>query len=86
MSFGTECKNEDGWQLRALADKCLASGKRLSAGYCYAFTTLPLFGGPYEPDNVWVCCTQEWISFTGDIYLQTKDLPDGAAVKLKIVD
>jgi hypothetical protein len=74
--------DEEGWQLRPLVEKCLAGGKRLGPGMCYAFTTLPLLGGKYEPENVWISSTEEWMAFTGDIYLQTKDLPDGTTVEL----
>lgn len=78
--------DEDGWLLRPLIGSCREAGMHLSKGQCYAFTTLPLFGGQYEPDNVWVCSWRDWISFTASIYSQTKELPDGATVSLRIID
>jgi hypothetical protein len=30
------------------------AGKVLADGQCYAFTTLPIFGGDYSVENVWV--------------------------------
>jgi hypothetical protein len=79
-------RDEDGWELRPLVDKCRAAGKALGAHQCYGFTTLPVFGGTYTEDNVWVCAWAEWFSFTGDIYNQTKSIPDGTKIILKVVD
>ncbi|MCV9963910.1 DUF1851 domain-containing protein [Pararhizobium sp. BT-229] len=53
---------------------------------CYAFTTLPLFGGEYKVDNIWICPWEEWLRYTAAIYTQTKDLPDGATVVVDFVD
>lgn len=79
-------RDDEGWQLRQLADACRAQGKVLDDGQCYAFTMLPLLGGDYVPENVWVAPWREWFSLTADVFEQTKDLPDGATVTLKIVD
>ena len=78
--------DEEGWQLRPLVEQCRQAGKVLHAGECYAFTTLPLFGGEYVAENVWTCPWREWFSFTGDIHVQTRDLPDGAQVEIRIID
>lgn len=78
--------DEDGWLLRSLVDQCRSAGMNPSDTQCYAFTTLPLFGGGYKPDNVWLCSWSEWISYTASIYRQTKGLPDGSTVSIKIVD
>ena len=51
---------------------------------CYAFTTLPLFGGEYEIENIWKCAWREWFGFLGSVYAQTKNLPDGSNVALVI--
>jgi Domain of unknown function (DUF1851) len=75
-----------GWQLRSLVEDCNRVGKQLGDGHCYAFTTLPVFGGEYDPENIWVAPWQEWFSLTADVFEQMKDLPDGAQVRLKIVD
>lgn len=76
--------DDDGWQLRRLADHCRAAGKTLAAHQCYAFTTLPYLGGEYTVENVWVCSWKEWFSLTADIYGQTKNLPDGTPIELRI--
>lgn len=75
-----------GWQLRALADECQKAGKVLAAEQCYAFTTLPVIGGDYSVENVWVAPWREWFSFTADLFQQIEELPDGATISLKVVD
>ncbi len=72
--------------LRPLVDQCRSTGMVLGPTQCYAFTTLPLFGGEYKVDNIWICAWKEWLSFTATIYLQTKDLPNGAKVAIQVVD
>jgi hypothetical protein len=75
-----------GWQLRRLADHCRLAGKILSDGECYAFTTLPILGGEYTVANIWITHWQEWFSFTADLFQQVKDLPDGATVRLNVIE
>lgn len=58
----------------------------LGEGQCYAFTTPPLLGGDYVVENVWVASWREWFSLTADLFAQTKNLPDGTAVSLRVVD
>lgn len=78
--------DDEGWQLRPLADECRSAGKKLGVGQCYAFTTLPILGGDYAVENVWVAHWNEWFSFTAALFQQIKDLPDGTTVTLKVVD
>lgn len=78
--------DEDGWLLRPLVDQCRSAGMNPTPSQCYAFTTLPLFGGEYKTDNIWMCSWSEWISYTASIYAQTKDLPDGTPVSISVVD
>jgi hypothetical protein len=77
--------DEEGWQLRPLADRCAAAGKTIGEGQCYAFTTPPFLGGDYSVDNVWVSPWREWFALTADLYNQTKDLPEGASVQVNVV-
>jgi hypothetical protein len=79
-------EDPNGWQLRALADACRRASKTPDAGQCYAFTTLPVFGGAYTVENIWVVPWDDWFSLTAHVFGQIKDLPDGAKVKFKIVD
>ena len=78
--------DREGWQLRPVADECRKIGKVLDDGQCYAFTTLPVLGGAYAAENIWVAPWNEWFSFTGRVFEQIKGLPDGAKVTFKIVD
>lgn len=85
--FGREIEDDaHGWQLRRLADQCRSAGKVLADGECYAFTTLPILGGEYTVQNIWITRWQEWFSFTADLFQQIKDLPDGATVRLNVID
>jgi hypothetical protein len=77
-------EDEDGWQLRPLADRCAAAGKVLGEGQCYAFVTPPFLGGEYDVENVRVGSWREWFALTADLYNQIKDLPDGAQVRLNV--
>ena len=76
--------DSQGWQLRPLADECRRAGKLLSEGRCYAFTTLPVLGGDYTAENVWVAPWEEWFGLTADVYRLIRDLPDGASIQLKV--
>lgn len=78
--------DNQGWQLRLLADACRRAGKPLGDGQCYAFTTPPVLGGEYVVDNVWVAPWREWFAFTADLFRQIEKVPDGAIVSLKVVD
>jgi hypothetical protein len=85
--FQRRCVDDlEGWFLRPLADRCRSAGMVPGHAQCYAFTTLPLFGGKYEVDNIWICPLKEWLSFTAAIYTQTKELPDGATVLIDFVE
>jgi hypothetical protein len=79
-------EDEKGWQLRALADECRRTGKVLDEGQCYAFTILPVLGGGYTLENVWVAPWREWFSFTAEVFQQIKDLPDGSHVTIEVID
>lgn len=45
-----------------------------------------ILGGQYEEGNIGTVSLGELIRASGDLALQVKDLPDGAQVKLSIVD
>lgn len=86
-AFRERCVDDaDGWLLRPLVDRCRSAGLILGASQCYAFTTLPLFGGEYAVDNMWTCTCRDWLAFTATVYSETKDLPDGSTVKFVFTD
>ncbi len=81
--FLQKCAADDeGWLLKPLAERCRAAGMTPTPDQCYAFTTLPLFGGKYEVDNIWLSPWAEWIRYTATMYVQTKHLPDGSKVRI----
>lgn len=76
----------EGWQLRPLVHECRRAGNVLEEGQCYAFTTPPILGGDYAEPNVWVAPWRDWFAFTAHLFQQTKDLPDGTPVSLRVTD
>ena len=67
-----------------LVDRCVEAGMPLAAGQCYAYKMLPVLGGKYELDNIYVAQLSEYIPFLADIHHQLRDLPDGTKVKIVI--
>ena len=55
-------------------------------GYSFQLVRPGALGGSYDVDNVRIAPTLEILSFSGDIAQQIKDLPEGANVRLNIVD
>jgi hypothetical protein len=45
---------------------------------------MPLLGGDYAVENVYVSSWAEWFALTADIHAQTKDLPEGAQVRINV--
>jgi len=58
----------------------------LKDGYKYCLVFPTVLGGAYEASNINTAPLLEMISFSGSIGEQIKDLPDGAQVKIDIVD
>lgn len=75
-------RTETGWPLaREWQQKNgpLPTGKRL-------MPKTPFFlGGRYDVDNLWAGNPLEGMRFKGDLATQTRDLPEGAQARLKIV-
>jgi hypothetical protein len=78
--------DEDGWQLRPLLDECRSAGKVLEGAQCYTLTTPPLLGGDYTATNVSVAPWREWFEFTANLFKQTKNLPEGTRVSIRVTD
>lgn len=72
------------WLMIPLIDKCVSAGLVLQRGQCYRFKIPPFLGGSYDLDNIFVGDLREHYAFIADIYRQTKNLPNGAKVKLVI--
>jgi len=43
-----------------------------------------MFGGKYEVSNLYVAQMSEGVDFRADLFLQTKSIPDGTAVNIKV--
>ncbi|MFD1341572.1 T6SS immunity protein Tdi1 domain-containing protein [Litorisediminicola beolgyonensis] len=43
-------------------------------------------GGDYTPENMRIVPLLEQISFSGEVALQIRDLPDGAEVRLRVIE
>lgn len=78
--------NANNWLMIPLVDSCVAAGFRLSADQCYGYKVPPVLGGSYELDNVTCTDLSVHYSFLADIYQQTRDVLDGAKVKVVIID
>lgn len=77
----------DEWFLPTLVEKLHAAGKRAEADECYGFVILPVFAeGKYEVDNMFVIpCAEQFVGMA-DVHRQLSELPNGAAVQVKVVD
>lgn len=84
-AFEDEQFRED-WFFEGVADAAEAALGPLGEGRCYAFTTWPIMGGPFTPDNMYVATTTEWLGVSGEVGRQIKDLPNGAKITLDIID
>ncbi|MEW6598919.1 MAG: hypothetical protein AB1429_15655 [Pseudomonadota bacterium] len=75
----------DNWFLPAFVEQLHAAGKKPGLDQCFGLTILPIFeGGKYVVENVFVLPRREWISYTGALHRQIRDLPDGAKVQLVV--
>jgi hypothetical protein len=77
--------NADNWFLMSLTDQCVKSGMILSAGECYGFKIPSLLGGAYALENIETTNIAVHYSFLADIFQQTRDLPNGTKVEIKVV-
>ncbi|MBU1396083.1 MAG: DUF1851 domain-containing protein [Gammaproteobacteria bacterium] len=74
------------WYMRALVELAREKCGPLSEGRKYCLKIPGLLGGEYGGDNIATAPLVELVRISGDIAKQTHGLPDGAAVKLKVVD
>jgi hypothetical protein len=75
-----------GWEMTPLVELARRHVSALDAGRSYCLKIPATLGGSYKPDNLASIETLELVSISGDIARQIRDLPDGAQVRLKIVD
>lgn len=74
------------WRADALVD---AAAKRLgppAMGEVYSLTPQALVSGDYAPENLVRIDLVRLLHISGDLARQTRDLPEGAPVNIKVVD
>lgn len=74
------------WYMRALVDVAQDKLGPLEEGEKYYLVIPGALGGEYGIDNIKTAPLVEIIRYSGDVGKQIKDLPDGAQVKLKVID
>ena len=74
------------WYMQNLVDQAKEKLGNLNEGYKYHLIISGVLGGAYDISNIAKAPLVELIRLSGDIALQIKDLPDGANIKLKVVD
>lgn len=86
--FRLRCiEDEELWLLRPLIAHCRAAGVIPGPGECYAYLTLPMFfEGSYDPSNITVRPLKAWLNFAGTLYRETRNLPSGTTVEVRISD
>jgi hypothetical protein len=57
---------------------------KLGEGRCLGFIVLPVLGGTYSDENRRAINIAEHAGFTGDVFRQIRDLPDGTKVRFQI--
>ena len=73
---------KEDWQLLGLIDEAESHFGKIEVGECYAFIKPAVIGGDYSVKNMRVASIYEYLSFTGDIAFQTKDLKQGDEVNI----
>jgi hypothetical protein len=71
------------WEMRRLVAEAEQIHGKLESGECYHLVIPSVLGGAYSCENIRRISMTEWLSASGDIARQIKDLPDGAEVRLK---
>jgi hypothetical protein len=74
------------WYMRALVDLAREKCGPLPEEKKYCLKIPGLLGGEYGGDNLAISPLVELVRISGEIAKQTKDIPDGTKIKLKVVD
>lgn len=74
------------WYMRELVSLAHERLGPLPEGRKYCLKIPGIFGGAYGGENLAAISLMELVRFSGDIAKQIHDLPDGAQIKLKVVD
>ena len=72
------------WFMLELVDEAAEIGLRLNPGQCLGFRTLPIIGGEFESENLYVSSIEDYWNFCGQVHSQIHGLPDGAEIDIDI--
>ena len=76
----------DTWQANVLAAAALERLGVPGEGQCYSLTPLALLKGDYAHENLCILPVVELTIFSGDVERQTRDLPPGSAINIKVTE
>jgi hypothetical protein len=71
------------WDMKLLRDQAERALGKLTTNECYHLVIPATLGGAYALSNIKKIPIGEWLSFSGNVAQQIKDLPDGAHVEFK---
>jgi hypothetical protein len=71
------------WDMKLLREQAERALGRLTTNECYHLVIPATLGGAYAISNIKKIPIGEWLSFSGNVAQQIKDLPDGAHVQFK---
>ena len=74
------------WRMEHLVSTATALFGHLEPGRCFCLKLPGTLGGTYDTSNLGTIALAELIAFSGALALQIRDVPDGASVRMKIVD
>lgn len=74
------------WEMRELVIRASAAQGSLAEGQVYCLAIPGLLGGKYSEENIRKISLLELLAYSGEMARQTKDLPDGARIKLKYTE
>ena len=85
-ALSTDQEFSSDWYMKALVEVAKDKLGPLEEGRKYYLVIPGVLGGEYGINNIKTLPLAELIRLSGDLGKQIKDLPDGAQVKLKVVD
>ena len=78
-----ESKFSFDWDMKLLRDQAERALGKLTTNECYHLVIPATLGGAYALSNIKKISIGEWLSFSGYVAHQIKDLPDGTRVAFK---
>lgn len=74
------------WRMSNLVELAREHLGSLKQGWAYYLVIPGVFGGQYDVSNIRTVPLDELIGLSGDWALAIRDLPDGAQIKLTVID